>query len=64
MKIDKFHKHEVLDRIYVIQSNINDFLVEHPVIKSDKKMKKKLEKVQSILGNIYQEVGKQQWTIN
>jgi len=58
MKIDKFHKHEVLDRIYVIQSNIEDFLIGHPVIQSDKKMREKVEKVQNILRSIYQKIGK------
>ena len=59
MKINKGHLNEGLDRIHVIQSNIQTHLQEHPVFDKsiNPEMAKKLEKVQILLGELYQEVG-------
>ena len=30
MKFDKYHLHEIADRVHIINSMIDDFLIEHP----------------------------------
>jgi len=50
--------HEVLDRTHVILCNIDDFLLDHNVIMSNKKLLKKVEKASRILADVYQAVGK------
>jgi len=53
--LDKFHHHEVLDRTHVIRCLIEDSLCTHPA--TSKKMKKRLDKVQQLLGEVYQMAG-------
>lgn len=56
IKLDEFHYHEALDRTHVINEIIDCTLVHHPVFETHKKLKKKIEKAQSILYEVYQEV--------
>jgi hypothetical protein len=57
-KLDEFHYHEVLDRTYMINEIIENFLINHLVIKKHKKIKNDIEKAQDILYGVYQEIGK------
>lgn len=55
MKLDKFHYHEALHTTHVIQMLIERELLNHPVgEKAPKKVKKKLQKAQELLGSYYQ----------
>lgn len=54
-KLDKFHYHEVLDRTHMIRNIIDNELYNHPAI--SKKMKKHIDKVQILLGKVYQLAG-------
>jgi hypothetical protein len=56
MKLDKFHYHEILDRISIIQSQIDDFVGNHPVVTRNKKYIKQINKAQKELGKVYQSV--------
>jgi hypothetical protein len=56
-KLDKFHYHEVLDRLHVINTMIDEFLLEHPVVINNKKINKKIEKASELLSKTYQEIG-------
>ena len=57
MKLDNYHYHEALDRTYVINTIIDEILTDHPVFKKHKRLKSKLEKASSIIGEVYQEIG-------
>jgi hypothetical protein len=57
IKLDEFHYHEAIDRTYVVQSNIENTLQSHPVFHKHKKLAKKLDKVQTLLRDLYQEIG-------
>jgi len=46
--VDKFHIHEFVDRIHIICSMIDDFLLEHPVAEKYN-LRAKIEDVQSAL---------------
>jgi len=50
--------HEVLDRVSIIISNINDFVLNHDVIQSDKDLKNNVEIATTILNDVYQNVGR------
>lgn len=56
--INNGHLHEAIDRLHVIQCNIETHLQNHSVF--DKKLNpewsKELNKVQDILGNLYQNI--------
>jgi len=56
-KLDKFHYHEILDRLNLIASNIDDFLLEHPVAHQNKKIHKKISKALENIVDAYQIVG-------
>lgn len=62
-KLDEFHYHEALDRTYLIGSMVNDTLTTHPVYKKHKKLKKKINKVEDLLAELYQEMGDLEHTL-
>lgn len=56
-KLDKYSYHEALDRSYLFASLVDRELSNHPVIKSDKKLSKKLDKIVTLMFEVYQEIG-------
>lgn len=57
-KLDKFHYHEMLDRLHIIMSTIDDHILQHPVCKLEKEVSTKVDKALTLLFQAYQEVGK------
>lgn len=57
IELDKFHYHEALDRSHVIVDMMNDYLLEHPAVSQNKKIKKKVEKAIENLADAYQLIG-------
>jgi len=55
---DKFSYHELLDRLHLILSNVDDFLLDHPVTQHEKKVRKMIEKASNKLSDAYQEIGR------
>jgi predicted RNase H-like HicB family nuclease len=55
VKIDIFSAHEVLDRSYVIADIIQHMLLDHPVVKKNKELKKKVQQAQNLITEVYQE---------
>lgn len=55
-KLDVFHYHEMTDRLHLILSNIDDFILDHPVIHKHKSIRKQVEKAESILSGCYQQI--------
>jgi len=56
-KLDKFHYHEMLDRLHVIQSIIDDHLQQHPVAKIETDVKELISEAQDKLSEAYQIIG-------
>jgi len=56
-KIGKFHYHEALDRSFIVGQMIDSFLINHPVIRKHKKLRKKVERAATLIYDTYQEVG-------
>lgn len=56
-KLDKFYYHEALDRAYIVANSIQDILVEHPVIKKHKKLRKRIKRAQQLILEAYQLIG-------
>ena len=56
-ELDEFHYHEMLDRIHMITSIIDDHLHQHPVGKLEPKVKDLIEIAQENLLEAYQLVG-------
>lgn len=54
VKLDRFHYHEMLDRLYLIIDNIQTFLLQHPVAEKHKKLNIKIEKASELLAESYQ----------
>ena len=62
MKVDKYHYHEVLDRLYVIQENIDAYILEHLVFTSTGTVandlaKSKVTEALDLLQEAYQIIG-------
>jgi len=55
--LDKFHRHEALDRAHVVRDIIYNHLLDHPYIDLNKKLRKKVEKAADLIGIVYQEIG-------
>jgi len=56
-KLDQFHYHEALDRIYVISQNCDEHLLQHPAIKLESEVKENIEKAILYLCEAYQQIG-------
>lgn len=56
-QLDKFGEHEVLDRLNLILSNIEDFLQNHEYVKKNEEIKKLIDNASENLSNAYQIVG-------
>jgi hypothetical protein len=57
LKLDWFHYHEALDRTYLINSMIEDYLSSHPVYLQNKTLLNNLEKASELLAENYQIIG-------
>jgi hypothetical protein len=56
-KLFELNYHEALDRTYITTSMLQDYLLEHPVIVQNKKLKKKLRKAEKHMLEVYQMIG-------
>lgn len=57
-ELDKFHYHELLDRLHVTMENLDRNIIEHPVMYMHPEWRDKVNSVIDTLFNVYQEVGK------
>ena len=55
--VDKFHKHEALDRCHLIASMIDDHLMFHPYVEQDATVKKLVLLASEAIGQAYQVIG-------
>lgn len=51
-EINSGHYFEIMDRAYITIDNLESNLYHHPAL--SKKMRKKLEKVEGLIGEVYQ----------
>ena len=56
-KLDKFHYHEMLDRLHVIMSMADDHLQQHPVAKIESEIGKHIGDAVTSLFQAYQLTG-------
>ena len=56
-KLDNYSYHEALDRSYLFPSLVDRELSNHPVIKINKKLSKKVDKILTLMFEVYQEIG-------
>lgn len=54
---DEFHRHEALDRTSMIAQMVGIWLLEHPAIQQNAKVRKKIEKAANLLADAYQQIG-------
>lgn len=57
IKLDKFHIHEAMDRIEIINLNIEDHIIGHPAIFFNEDLKKMAVAAQKNLSDLYQALG-------
>ena len=55
--INSGHYLELMDRIHIIMMNIQDHLLDHPLVENEKDIQKKIEKASHKLWDVYQLVG-------
>ena len=56
-KLDEFHYHEAVDRCYMLTNQVDEYLLEHPVVQKHKNLKKKVDMAITLLAECYQEIG-------
>jgi hypothetical protein len=54
--LNQGHYSEVLDRLYIMISNIEDYLLDHPLVKSSVELQDLIESAQAKLAQAYQSV--------
>ena len=54
---DAFHQHEALDRTSMFAQMVGIWLLEHPAVQANQKVRKKVEKAANLLSEAYQEIG-------
>lgn len=54
---DEFHRHEALDRASMFSQMVGIWLLEHPSVQANAKVRKKVEKAANLLTEAYQEIG-------
>lgn len=64
MKINEGHYLELMDRLHVQNCMVETHLLNHPLTKKIKKVKKLLTKSSSLLSEAYQIVGAKDYEIN
>lgn len=57
IKVNKGYLHEGMDRISIIQMNIDDYVIKNKAVKKIPIAKKKIERAQQLLAEAYQELG-------
>jgi hypothetical protein len=57
IKLDNYHYHEMLDRLHVVMSMIDDHLQQHPVAKIETDIKDLISEAQDKLHEAYQVTG-------
>jgi hypothetical protein len=55
--MDKFHRHEALDRTHVIMDSIDNYLLGHPYILENKKYNDLVAQAFMLLHEVYQSIG-------
>lgn len=60
MKLDEFHYHEVLHLTHVINDLMYTELEQHVVFQQHKRLRNKIQKVEELLADIYQDIGYKQ----
>ncbi len=56
-ELDHFSYHELMDRSFLIMSQIEDFLIAHHVTEAHPELKEPLEKAQLLIGEVYKAAG-------
>lgn len=55
--LDMFHYHEALERIYIIDNMVDEFLLKHAVFQKHPELNKKINSISLELGKLYQVIG-------
>jgi hypothetical protein len=56
-KINKGHYLELMDRLHIVMSNLNDHILNHPLSENEPDIQNKLEEALSNLWDAYQLIG-------
>lgn len=56
-KLDKYHYHEILDRLSIQMANCSEHLLNHPVGKVEREVKQNVDKAIEYLWIAYQAAG-------
>lgn len=56
-KLDRFHYHEMLDRLHIVMSMTDDHLQQHPVAKIESEIGKHIDDAVTSLFQAYQLAG-------
>ena len=57
MKLDKFHKHEALDRANMLAHMVEDWVDDHPFVSARPELKAHAEEACRQLASLYQAIG-------
>jgi len=58
--LDTSHCHEALDRVFVLSSMFDEFVVEHPAVSRTPELLRQAKQVSDALGELYQALGGEQ----
>jgi len=56
-ELDAFSYHEMVDRSFIVMSQIQDLLIDHAVVECHPELREKLELAQRAIWEVYQATG-------
>ena len=56
-ELDHFSYHELMDRSFLIMTQIESFLIDHQVVEAHPELKKPLEDAMLLIGEVYKAAG-------
>ncbi len=58
MKLDEFHRHEVLDRGHVVREIWGEYVLDHPVVQNDPELLEVAQRAFEAVCEFYQTCGR------
>ena len=55
--LDKFHRHEALDRTHLLLNNVDEYLLQHPYVASNEEYNQLAQEAFDKLHRLYQLIG-------
>lgn len=57
VKLDEFHRHEAVDRVFMFAEMFDEHVMQHPAVEQEPELAKLAHEIGTLLGRLYQAAG-------